>query len=42
MKKSIPIPIKDGFAGKYSKIRTTHSIQILQDAMVNGGVDKGK
>ncbi len=34
--------IADGFAGKDSKVKTTHSIQILQKAMVNGGVNKGK
>jgi hypothetical protein len=33
--------IADGFAGKDSKIKTTHSIQILQKALVNGGVNKG-
>jgi hypothetical protein len=31
--------IADGFAGKDSKIKTTHSIQILQKAMVNGDID---
>ncbi len=34
--------IADGFAGKDSKIKTTHSIQILQKALVNGGVNKWK
>jgi glycolate oxidase iron-sulfur subunit len=33
--------IADGFAGKNSKVKTTHSIQILQKALVNGGIDKG-
>ncbi|MCP4265509.1 MAG: (Fe-S)-binding protein [Candidatus Brocadiaceae bacterium] len=33
--------IADGFAGKDSKIKTTHSIQILQKALANGDVDKG-
>ncbi len=33
--------IADGFAGKDSSVKTTHSIQILQKAMVNEGVDKG-
>ncbi len=32
--------IADGFAGKDSKIKTTHSIQILQKALANGDVDK--
>ena len=31
--------IADGFAGKDSRVKTTHSIQILQKAMANGGVD---
>jgi hypothetical protein len=34
--------IADGFAGKDSKVKTTHSIQILQKAMVNSGVNKEK
>jgi len=32
--------IADGFAGKDSKVKTTHSIQILQKAMANGEVSK--
>jgi Fe-S oxidoreductase len=32
--------IADGFAGKDSKVKTTHSIQILQKALVNGGVNR--
>ena len=31
--------IADGFAGKDSKIKTTHSIQILQKALASGDVD---
>jgi Fe-S oxidoreductase len=31
--------IADGFAGKDSKVKTTHSIQILQKALVNGGIN---
>ena len=32
--------IADGFAGKDSKVKTTHSIQILQKALANGEVSK--
>ena len=32
--------IADGFAGKDSKVKTTHSIQILQKAMADGEVSK--
>jgi len=31
--------IADGFAGKDSKVKTTHSIQILQKALVSGNID---
>jgi glycolate oxidase iron-sulfur subunit len=31
--------IADGFAGKDSKVKTTHSIQILQKAMINGNIN---
>ncbi len=33
--------IADGMAGKGSKIKTTHSIQILQKALANGDINKG-
>jgi hypothetical protein len=34
--------IADGFAGKNSKIKTTHSIQILQKALANGNINREK
>ena len=34
--------IADGFAGKDSNVKTTHSIQILQKALANGDVSKEK